>query len=125
MDDFLKKAREAIGDLAGSAGREAEILRLQTKMGALESDLERTYVEAGKRARELLTMRQVRDEELAVLIERAKEIEGQMMQLRAQIKHLRSDEQSGEAEAQHTCPECGATVPGDASFCPECGVRVS
>ncbi|MEA3401228.1 MAG: zinc-ribbon domain-containing protein [Armatimonadota bacterium] len=125
MDDFLRKAREAIGDLAGSAGREAEILKLQTKMGALENDLDRAYEEAGKRARELLTMRQVHDEELAVLIERAREIEAQMMEIRAQIKDLRADEQSDEAQTQPTCPECGATLPAEASFCPECGVRVS
>ena len=68
MADWLKKANEMLGDIAGQAGRQAEILQLQAKLGSLDNDLERVYIEAGKRAEELVQQRQVLDEELRVIL---------------------------------------------------------
>lgn len=131
MDDFLKKAGRALGDLADSAGRESEVLQLQAKLGSLDDRLEQVYVEAGKRADELLKARQIYDDELRVILERGKEIREEMMEVRACIQQLRSGEQPDAEEAGPqtgtdgtTCSECGATVPDGENFCPNCGVRV-
>lgn len=88
MDDFLRRVGKGIEDLAGSASRQAEILRLQARMGSLDDDLDRVFIEAGKRARELVQARQVVDEELRAILERARAIEDQMMEVRRQIAEL-------------------------------------
>ena len=127
MDDFLRKAGRALEGLAGEAGRQAEIVRLQARLGSLDEDLDRVFIEAGKRARELLTMRRIHDEELKVILERAKQIEAEMMQVRRQIQDLRQDK-AGQEEpadaAERRCPACQVIVTDDAVFCPHCGVRV-
>ncbi len=136
MDDFLKQAGEALSGLAGQAGRQAEVLKLQATLGSLDDDLDRAFIEAGKRARELLTMRRIHDEELKVILERARAIEAQMMEVRRQIQDLRQGEPKGETqtdatepprptdESARTCPECGTALPAGSRFCPNCGVRV-
>jgi len=135
MDDFLKQAGESLSGLAGEAGRQTEILKLQSTMGSLEDDLDRVFIEAGKRARELLTMRQVHDDELKVILERARTIEAQMMEVRQQIQDLRQGKPKAEAAAAEpprpaeaatrTCPDCRTAVPAASKFCPNCGVRVA
>lgn len=88
MDDFLRRVGKGIEDLAGGASRQAEILQLQAKMGSLGDDLDRVFIEAGKRARELVQARQVLDDELRIILDRAKTIEEQMMDVRRQIAEL-------------------------------------
>ncbi len=134
MDDFLKQAGEALSGLAGEAGRQTEILKLQATLGSLDDDLDRVFIEAGKRARELLTMRRIHDEELKVILERARVIEEQMMEVRQQIQDLRSRKPKTDTaatepprptdESARTCPECGTALPATSKFCPNCGVRV-
>lgn len=98
MDDFLKKAGNLLGDIAGKAGREAEVLQLQAKLGSLDDERDQQYIEAGKRARELLTMRQIHDDELRVILQRVKDIEDRMMELREQVQQLRQDAETGATE---------------------------
>lgn len=132
VDDFLKQAGEALSGLAGEAGRQAEVLKLQATLGSLDDDLERVFIEAGKRARELLIMRQIHDEELKVILERARIIEAEMMEVRQQIQDLRAGKPKPEAapaapsaeDGTRTCPECETAVPTGSRFCPNCGVRV-
>jgi len=88
MDDFLRQVGKGLEGLAGGASRQAEILRLQAKMGSLDDDLDRVFIEAGKRARELMQARQVLDDELRVVLERARAIEDEMMDVRRQIAEL-------------------------------------
>ncbi|MGI5820210.1 MAG: zinc-ribbon domain-containing protein [Armatimonadota bacterium] len=100
MTDWLKKANQVLGDLAGQAGRQAETLQLQAKLGSLENDLEQVYVEAGKRAEELMRERRVQDDELRVILERAREINERMMEVRRQVQDLRqTPERATEPEA--------------------------
>ena len=89
MDDFLKKAGDLLGDVAGQAGRQAEIIQLQAKLGSLDDQRDEAYIEAGKRARELLTMRQIHDDELRVILQRVTALDEEMMELRAQVQKLR------------------------------------
>jgi len=143
MDDFLKQMGRAVEGLAGEAGRQAEILKFQARIGSLDDDLDRVFIEAGKRARELLTMRQIHDDELRVILERAKTIEAEMMEVRGQIQDLRQGQPKAEAPVAEApvaeapdaekpdagapgakCSECGTAVPEDSTFCPNCGVRL-
>lgn len=90
MDDFLSRARNLLGDVAGEAGRQAETMQLQAKLGALDEERDRQFAEAGKRARELFTMRQIHDDELKIILERVQKIDDEMMQLRQKLQDLRS-----------------------------------
>jgi hypothetical protein len=143
MADWLKKANEMLGDIAGQAGRQAEILQLQAKLGSLDNDLERVYIEAGKRAEELVQQRQVLDEELRVILDRARVIRDEMMELRQKTQDLRGPEQPEEpagvpeavepptptaapAPAVPTRVEATAVPEEEAGhkFCTQCGEKV-
>ncbi|MCD6350587.1 MAG: hypothetical protein J7M26_00600 [Armatimonadetes bacterium] len=89
---WLDRARKALEDVAQSASVEAEVLRLQTRLGSLESERERQFAEAGKRARELQRQRRVLDDELNVILKRIDEIEAEMEQLRAKVQQLRGSQ---------------------------------
>ncbi len=89
---WLDRARQAIGDVAHSASVEAEIIKIQTQLGGLETERERQYAEAGKRARELYRARQVLDEELGVILQRVDDIEAQLEELRGRVEELRGSQ---------------------------------
>ncbi len=138
MDSFLDKAKGFLNDIAGEAGRQAETVQLQTKLGSLEDDLDQVYIEAGKRAEELLKARQIYDDELRVILERGRAINEEMMEIREQIQQLRqkpepeaTPEPPGEPaadtsqqQAERTCPACGEPVAEDAVFCAKCGKKL-
>lgn len=115
MADWLKKANEMLGDLAGQAGRQAEILQLQAKLGSLDNDLDRVYIEAGKRAEELVQQRQVLDEELRGILDRARAIKDEMMELRQKVQDLRGPAQP---EEPASVPEAVQTPVSEAAPAP-------
>ena len=106
MSDWLKKANKVLGDLAGQAGRQAEGLQLQAKLGSLDKQLDEVYIEAGKRAEELLVARQIHDDEIRVILERARVLKDEMMEVRQQIQDLRhAPEPTAEETADQAPPE--------------------
>ncbi len=148
MADWLKKANEVLGNLAGEAGRQAQIVKLQAKLGSLEDDLDRAYVEAGKRAEELLQARQIHDDQLRVILERARKIKEEMTQVREAVQQARQKPESeeepaaepepqsepepaaeappqptsnSEVTAEMACPSCGGAITRHMAFCPHCG----
>lgn len=144
MSDWLKRANELLGDLAGQAGRQAETVQLQAKLGSLDNDLDRVYIEASKRAEELLKARQIYDDELRVILERARVINEEMMELRQKVQDLRHTPDPAQPEApeapsaprpprpsatpedaagQRTCAQCGEKVATHVVSCPHCGTR--
>ena len=82
---IFDKAREALGQAAAAVSREAEGLSLQAQLGNLDSELDRQFVEIGKRARDLSRQGALRDEQIDILVRRVVEIEEQMMELRRQV----------------------------------------
>jgi hypothetical protein len=134
MSDWLKKANDVLGGLADQAGREAKVVQLQAKLGSLDSDLDDVYAEAGRRAEELLRARQIHDDQLRVIVERARTIKEEMMELRQQVQDLRqkpepSEEEAGpapgdEAPQPRTCDGCGEEAGEDAAFCAKCGEKL-
>lgn len=144
MSDWLKKANRMLGDLAGQAGRQAEIVQLQAKLGSLENSLDEVYAEAGRRAEELLQARQVFDDELRVILERARTLKEEMMEVRQRVQDLRQTPEPEEdqpeaeetAEAPQPQPQPGASpeqpqptsTPEEAAgekACPSCGGEVT
>ncbi|MGD9495781.1 MAG: hypothetical protein AB7Y46_05670 [Armatimonadota bacterium] len=127
LDDFLRQAGKALEGLAGEAARQAEGVKLQARLASLDDDLDRVFIEAGKRARELVQAGQVLDGQLRVILERATAIEAEMMQLRRQIQDLRQGADpttdSGAAQAAGTCARCRASIPPASKFCPQCGAK--
>ena len=111
MSDWLKKANEVLGDLAGQAGRQAEIVQLQAKLGSLDKELDGVYVEAGRRAEELMRARQIHDDELRVILERAREINEAMMEVRRQVQDLRQKPEKPEAAEEPSQAEAPQPQP--------------
>ena len=93
--DIFGEAKKALQSLGSSVAQQAEYVKLQTRMGNLETDLERQYAEAGKRARTLWGMRKVTDKDLDVLMKRITNIEQEMEELREEIiRHGQESEES-------------------------------
>lgn len=82
--NLFDKAREAVAQAAAAVSKEAEGLSLQAQLGNLESELERQFVEIGKRARELRAEGRFTDQHIDILLRRVVDIEEQMMDLRRQ-----------------------------------------
>ncbi|MFW5867910.1 MAG: hypothetical protein ACOCX2_08850 [Armatimonadota bacterium] len=104
MSDWLKKANKVLGDIAGEAGRQAEGVQLQAKLGSLDKQLDEVYIEAGKRAEELLQARQVHDDELRVILERARGLKEKMMEVRQRAQDLRQKPEPEEEDAEQPEP---------------------
>ena len=111
--DIFRQAGDALSRLGREAGKQADILGLQTKLGGLETELERTYAEAGKRAHELVKARQIHDDEIQVILRRAKDLQDEMMEVRRQIHELQKEEESGAPAAEQPAPT--PTAPSPAS----------
>lgn len=90
-------------------------------MAELKEDVDRAYIEAGRPARELMTMRHIHDDELRGILERVRKLEIQMMQLRERIHDLGGGHEHAD-QAAHACPDCGESVPEGEDSCPNCGV---
>ncbi|HUS81614.1 MAG TPA: zinc ribbon domain-containing protein [Armatimonadota bacterium] len=132
--DFFKQAGKALGDLGRQAGRQADILALQAQLGSLEGELDEVYSQAGRRAEELVKARQVRDEEIQVILRRVKDIQGKMMDLRRQVHELQTGQQPAapagtniipQPDAGPRCSQCGKLASGDETFCNNCGAKLS
>ncbi len=82
--NLFDKAREALGQAAAAVSSGAEQLSIQAQLGNLESELERQFVEVGKRARELRQQGAFVDGQMDVLLRRVVQIEEQMEELRKQ-----------------------------------------
>ena len=82
--DILDEAKKALQSLADSATGQVDYMKLQARLGKLETELERQLQEVGKRARDLYRMRQISDRQMGVLMKRIDEIEEQIEELREQ-----------------------------------------
>jgi len=82
--NLFDKAREAFGQAAAAVSTQAEQLSLQAQLGNLDGELERQFVEVGKRARELRREGRFADNEIDILLRRVVQIEEQMDELRRQ-----------------------------------------
>ncbi len=130
--DIFKQAGDALSNLGRAAGKQAEVLSLQTKLGGMETELERTYAEAGKRAHELMRMRQLHDDECKVILRRAIDLKEQMMQVRQEIHELQTATETAQAghgpPSPHgdeiVCANCGKIAAAGETFCSGCGNKL-
>lgn len=102
--NLFDKAREAVAQAAAAVSKEAEGLSLQAQLGNLDSELDRQFVEIGKRARELRAEGRFTDQHIDALLRRVVEIEEQMMDLRRQSL-------TGCAHAPSAPPPTPAAIP--------------
>lgn len=125
--DIFKQAGDALSNLGREAGKQAEVLSLQTKLGGMETELERTYAEAGKRAHELMRMQQLHDDECKVILRRAIDLKEQMMQVRQEIHELQTGTETAQASpygAEVVCENCGKVAAAGETFCSGCGNKL-
>jgi uncharacterized small protein (DUF1192 family) len=83
--DIFDRARRALGDLAQSASTQAQIIQLQARLGETESEVERQYAEAGRKARELWRHRLILDADFEILMTRITELQKEQERLRAEM----------------------------------------
>ena len=79
---FWDKVGKAIGSAADSLEKEVRTAGKQYELGQLEGEIERQYVEMGKRAHELYRQRELLDAEVEVIAKRIARLEEQMDELR-------------------------------------------
>jgi DNA repair exonuclease SbcCD ATPase subunit len=123
--DWLKKAREAVEGVGREASKQAEILSLHNEIGKRQTELDRHYAEAGRRAKELVRARQLLDGEIKVILERTNKLEAEIMELRQQIQAVeRGRETESPDQEGRKCPQCGQQTAGEGAFCESCGARL-
>ncbi len=96
---FFDKLKQAAGQLADGASRQAEVLKLQSQLGHVQTELDRNYGEAGKRCRELYRSKRILDSEIEVIMKRVDALEGEMEALRQRVQDVQAAEEYGQ-EAQ-------------------------
>jgi len=94
MMDIFDRARRALGDLAQSASEQARLLKLQSQMGEIESQLDGQLVEVARRARQLWQRREFSDSDFEILMKRVDELEAELDRLRQEANDLRQAMQS-------------------------------
>ena len=103
---FWDKVGKAIGNAADSLEKEVRTAGKQYELGQLEGDIERQYVEMGKRAHELYRQRELLDAEIEVIARRIARLEEQMDELRREA--LQADtqaaQQTGGSPSQPAAP---------------------
>lgn len=110
---FWDKVGKAIGSAADSLEKEVRTVGKQYELGQLEGDIERQYVEMGKRAHELYRQRELLDAEIEVIAKRIAKLEEQMDELRREALQA-GTEATGQASApppQTTPPQPVQTAP--------------
>jgi len=108
--------RKGVGQVAADVSRSAEGLKIQTDISAAETELERVYAQAGKRARELWRERKVVDADLDLLMRQVGDIE-------AEIDELRRKSFGMQGPRKPVCPECKQEVVEGVKFCGNCGAK--
>jgi uncharacterized small protein (DUF1192 family) len=93
--DIFDRARRALGDLAQSASTQAQIIQLQTRLGQTETELERQYAEAGRKARELWRRRLILDGDFEILMTRITALHKEQERLRAEMTTASAGPPSG------------------------------
>ena len=118
--DIFDRARRALGDLAQSASTQATVLQLQTRMGEIQTELERQYGEAGRRARELWRARVFTDSDFEILMTRITNLQQELEGLRAEVNEAY---QAGQQPRPGVCSECGRRLETQDRFCRGCGAE--
>lgn len=108
---LFDKLKQAAGQIADSASRQTGVMKLQSQLGALETEIERTYAEAGKRARQLYRERQLLDNEIGVIMERIDALEAELQQLRQRVHDLQQPAPVQQAPQAPVPQSPGAAAP--------------
>jgi hypothetical protein len=106
---FFDKLKNAAEQIADSGTKQVEILKLQSQLGHTETELERIYAEAGKRARQMYRSKLLLDAEMDGIMKRIDEQEAHIDDLRRQVQ----DVQRGEAPAS-PAPAAAPSAPAAA-----------
>ncbi len=104
---FWDQVGKAIGSAADGIQKEVKTAGRQYELGKLEQQIERQYVEMGKRAHELYRQRQLIDADIEMIAKRIAGLEEQVDELRKQS--LEDGKQ----------PEPNAGVEADAARAPQ------
>lgn len=110
---FWDKVGKAIGSAADSLEKEVRTAGKQYELGQLEGEIERQYVEMGKRAHELYGQRELLDAEIEVIAKRIAKLEEQMDELRREALQAGTEAtgQAGAPPPQPTPPQPVQTAP--------------
>ena len=107
---FWDKVGKAIGSAADSLEKEVRTAGKQYELGQLEGEIERQYVEMGKRAHELYRQRELLDAEIEVIARRIARLEEQMDELRREALQA-GTEATGQASGPPPQPVSTAPPP--------------
>lgn len=93
---FFDKLKQAVTEVADTGARQVEILKLQSQLGTVETEIERQYAEAGKRVRELYRRKEILDSEIEVIMKRIDALQAEVDELRLKVQEQQQAGASGE-----------------------------
>lgn len=113
FNDFVKKAtgtvQKGIDQVNAKADQFTSTIELQEKMAANEAEIQRLYIEVGKKAVNFGS------NFFEAEASRIKHLEAQ---------NVECDRQLLEKKGLMRCPRCKSAIAAKNTFCPECGTRV-
>jgi len=144
FDDLAKKVSKGFDQASFEAEKLVRVNKIKADLGQLEKELFEAKAELGDRVMELhaagtLTASELEDwiKAVTVLVGRIELQEKNLASVQAETYDQKAKAQAAgdapaavppsppEGGAGKFCPECGASVSGDAAFCPGCGAKVS
>lgn len=115
--DFLNKVSGSLSsagkDISKKAKDAAEVMRLQNEIRANEAKIQEHYTEIGKRY--YMEIKDAPAEEYAYLVEGVRKLEERIADDQESLKKVKG---------MRICPECGAQIDGETSFCTSCGTKL-
>ena len=94
---FWDKAKKVVDQAADSVNREAKSASKQYEISKIEGEIDRQYVEMGKRAHELYGQRELLDSEIGVIAKRIAALEVELEEGRRAVQDLRHPGRTAEA----------------------------
>lgn len=118
-DDFLKNLSKTFRETMGTVGKKTdefvEIQKIRSRQGQLESRIENSYLEIGRKIYCRYRNGEAFDEQTAGLCQEILHMEKEIAVCKEQV---------AEKKGMTICPSCGASVSRESSFCMYCGAPV-
>ena len=115
IDELISSAKTLVDKAGKQTDKVLEISKLKYQSIQLQNELSHLYEQLGVAVYAKMTEEADNGDLLASLADEITEVRAALGVVEDKIS---------EQKSQRTCPDCGAKLPRDASFCSHCGVKL-
>ena len=115
IDELISSAKTMVDKAGKQTDKVLEISKLKYQSIQLQNELSHLYEQLGVAVYAKMTEEADNGDLLASLADEITEVRAALGVVEDKIS---------EQKSQRTCPDCGAKLPRDASFCSHCGVKL-